>query len=112
MSGNIGRISRVSAVRISLAVDLDRLEEERQTRRGEHCIDTDLGTIDDLDLSGTDVCGRQVQLDRESLGSARRNRRCPTGLPQWIPVEGVEFVRQEQRVKSSEKTKLRDCALE
>jgi hypothetical protein len=51
------RVARVADVPVCLAVDLDGLEGERQTRRGEHRVDADFGIVEDLDREriGTDA---------------------------------------------------------
>ena len=59
-----GGIAHVAAVPVVLALDLDRLVDERQTGRGQHPVDADVVLGEDLHLAGAHIGGRDEQLDR------------------------------------------------
>ncbi len=66
------RIAHVAAVPIVLAVDLDRLEQERQAGRGEHARRRVSSVVlEDLDLAGAHVGRADEELDRRSRPAAR-----------------------------------------
>src|ERR1700678_246194 len=65
-----GRITRVPTIPVELAVDFDRVHQQRQTSRSEHVLGTKLLAGEDLDLRGAHVRGGQEQLDRILLADA------------------------------------------
>ena len=58
------RVAHVAAVPVGLAVDLDRLEQERQAGRGQHRVGRDLALAEHLHLAGAHVGRGEEQLDR------------------------------------------------
>ena len=84
--GGQGRVARVAAVPIGLAVDLDRLEHGRQAGRGQHHVGRDLRVAEHAAAAGVDVGGGDEQLDRRSRQLAR-SRRCRPGsrAAGWCP---------------------------
>src|SRR3972149_7059152 len=60
--GKQGGIAHVAAVPIAFAVDLDRLEQERQAGGSEDMIGRELPALEHPDLAGADVGRRGAQL--------------------------------------------------
>ena len=89
------RVAHVAAVPVGLAVDLHRLEQERQAGRGHHRVGRDLGIPEHAHLARAHVGGAQEQLDRRAGAQAREVDRLLEDVLQRVEVQGIELVGRE-----------------
>jgi hypothetical protein len=84
-------IAHVAAVPVVLALDLDRVEHERQAGRGERAIDGHLVPGEDLDLAGAHVGRAQEELERP-LAHPLEIDRGGDDVAQRVEVERIELI--------------------
>ena len=90
-----GGIAAVAAVPVGHPVDVDRAEKERQRGRGHHHFRADFRAVEDPQLAGVDVGGRDEQVEPVVAADRLEVDEAFDHVLERIDVERVEIIRRQ-----------------